>query len=114
MDAGREIDALVAEKVMGLDVFEDQANYRGVGTIPHATTGRLGDLPHYSTDIAAAWQVLDKFDGYDLSKAWANEDRYGCALACELWYYDGRGAAGASTMPHAICLAALKAKGIEA
>ena len=57
MEAGREMDALVAEKVMGLSyiLFD--------GTDPHQEEL----TPHYSTDIAAAWEVVEKLrKSYDV------------------------------------------------
>lgn len=86
----REIDALVAEHVMGLK------EVRGYTSIPC-----------YSTDISAAWDVVEK-------------------LGCYVEYWPGYGASmkssgrdspdflgKAKTAPLAICLAALKLKGID-
>jgi hypothetical protein len=90
MRAGREMDALVAEKVMGATWSESDrvaraaCTMRGMLGTPKQTL-RLSDrvlcwrsvsgailapddgpsdnLPHYSTDIVAAWLVLDKLAG---------------------------------------------------
>lgn len=60
MKAGRELDALVAEKVMGWQDITDE--HWGV------PPGAMGDswaaspfepAPPYSTDITAAWQIMD-------------------------------------------------------
>ncbi len=60
MEAGRELDTLVAEKVMGLEPASGtRAMMVGVGAPPYyegAEPGVFG-LRHYSTDIAAAWEV---------------------------------------------------------
>ena len=63
MMTNRELDALVAEKVMGW------TNIRGTkepsGKPPN---GKLSDfmtykfIPNYSTDIKAAWGVIDRID----------------------------------------------------
>lgn len=71
MNAGRELDALVAERVMGLPVKWGEDPYREIGMPskegrqPHLK-GRAGGVeydwapvPRYSTDIAAAWQVVE-------------------------------------------------------
>ncbi len=71
MEAGRELDALVAEKVMGWSkrVSADHSNspikqLRAFGII-YAWKDSNGndkglDVPRYSTDIAAAWQVVER------------------------------------------------------
>lgn len=97
MEAGRELDALIAEKVMGFTVK---------GGLPISAWP-----PHYSADIAAAWEVVKKMGRHEISihmRSDSNTDRvtkryyimdYTCrALLAE-----------ANTAPHAICLAALKA-----
>lgn len=115
MEAGLGLDKEIAVWVMGLDVFDDPLNYRGVGTIPHATTGKLGDLLHYSTDIAAAWQVVEHMR----SKKWSYyiegyrgypHDVEFRGPEQEAGYGPDR-SAHADTTPHAICLAALQAVG---
>lgn len=83
---GRELDALVAEKVMG------------------------GELRPYSTDISAAWEVVEKYK-------WAEPElRYSDEQHC--WVFSLHKASGypnecGDTAPHAICLAALRAVGYE-
>lgn len=106
----RKIDVLIAEHVMGLEVCESPpvapcyVDY-GVGV-----DGVDGWLPHYSTNIAAAWEVVERFHSAGI--------RVDTGL-------DGKGnryrvriitrniTQRAKTAPMAICLAALKAKGIE-
>ena len=66
MKAGRELDALVAEKVMGFPVKIGDIT----GEPYHAQFGY--SMPNYSTDIAAAWEVLEKFTDVDLEKAGDN------------------------------------------
>jgi hypothetical protein len=79
LSAGRELDALVAEKVMGCKVrigfpiYENGVGMKLKGSNPycecenkaHWTESRgesdlFSDIPNYSTDIAAAWAVLKK------------------------------------------------------
>lgn len=101
MSAGRELDALVAEKVKG-------GGHRpgGAAVCP--------SVPPYSTDIAAAWQVVERFR----RAGWRAEVRTGpdgyheCSLEppdtdpMDHAYHIG---ALGDSVPHAICLAALKA-----
>jgi hypothetical protein len=116
MEAGRELDALIAEKVMG---------WMRVNS-PHKITGASGEpsgfepigggyatfavVPHYSTGIAAAWLVVDAMRArgaavllrYDM--AYANEWEAGFGVASDKFP-----SAHAPTAPHAICRAALAA-----
>ena len=122
MEAGRELDALVAEKVMGLEVrsitvMDSKGTHSDVGTVDaprRMPDGRMGvnvdKLPAYSTDIAAAWEVVEKL-GLAFELGWLPEDK---GFNWDASFGEKRGSeAGtttyASTAPHAICLAALKA-----
>ncbi|PZD95205.1 hypothetical protein DNH61_11640 [Paenibacillus sambharensis] len=67
MEPGRELDALVAEKVLGWK----QCSVEGTAKIAygkpsdfrdHEPRVRIGD---YSTDIAAAWEVVEKMRSND-------------------------------------------------
>jgi hypothetical protein len=59
MEAGREMDALIAEKVLGLsDWHIRHSDEDGDGNLYFCEI--KDELPHYSTDIAAAWQVIEK------------------------------------------------------
>lgn len=107
---GRELDALIAEKVMGYK--------RG----PKAPTGRYywsdggASFPFSpSTDIAAAWEVFQT-----IAKRWEDpwagfvfdgkELIWSCHFSRQiLGGIVGEAGAHADTAPHAICLAALKA-----
>lgn len=110
LPAGRELDALIAEHVMGwqqvLTFTADTKEGQYEWIDPDLTSQAL---PHYSTDIAAAWLVVQKIESFSLIApgAWYaggeyhNEDRWCCETATTIAYGD--------TAPHAICLAALKA-----
>ena len=135
MPAGEELDALVAENVMGGKWirFHD-ADYPDPDTEDgrvHATivlpkdfdflcppeyvedTGecprtRYSWIPRYSTDIAAAWEVIDKLD--ELYSAWFEIRGPRVWLAqCHLPNYKQFSATGVASAPLAICRAALKA-----
>jgi hypothetical protein len=70
MPAGREMDVLIAENVMGWAEIREE-KYQGervvAGRPPSET--RLSFVPFYSTDIAAAWEVIEKFDFMKLTKS---------------------------------------------
>jgi hypothetical protein len=115
LEAGPELDALVAEKVMGLPVYRDMDN-----GFPHlGVKGSYGPIPDYSVLIEDAWQVVEKL---------SNKYRVQVAQCffpdvlwlCELWDYaagrwekeeseDAEFCAYGKTAPYAICRAALKA-----
>jgi hypothetical protein len=119
MKPGRELDALVAEKVMGINplLFGSLVDYK----MPN---GSIVTLPYecksYSTDIAAAWEVVEKLtqfkfkldqDGFSSWNAFFLEEQEqddGPA-----WHEDIEYEGNADTAPHAICLAALKAVGVD-
>lgn len=117
---GRELDALVAEKVMGWTEVHFEAEWihwygSGEEVIPANTFGRhpqaIGDsiIPRYSTSIADAWKVVGQMraHGYRLV-LWTpldDDTRIHCTAQFENGHQniDGEG----ESAPHAICRAAL-------
>lgn len=150
MKPGRELDALVAEKVMGYEkmlVPKDSLPHIGGPGLrwprqdgwlylesgyPRFFEGHcndiyvdpggshVGQVPNYSTDIAAAWEVVEK-----LCEVRENGVFPRCVLqfvspygwSCFFEYGDvlnrEHRAAAAATAPLAICLAALAAVGFH-
>lgn len=117
MKPGKELDALIAENVMGLPVL-DYNNYGTITVSYENDENRQAvwvDLPKYSTDITAAWEVAEKLAEkgfyYEIQQAWSQEN----TKRCRVYLNDGeaRYIAIGDTAPHAICLAALKALGVE-
>jgi len=116
LEAGRELDALVAEKVMKCKTATKEWN--GVlhpfcccdgSDHEQRCTYVPGMLAYYSTDIAAAWEVVERFDNFSLSRAWSmNGQKVGVACWLAGGFVDL-----AATAPLAICRAALKAVGVE-
>ena len=126
MKPGRELDMLVAEKVMGC--------YRnGMGIFVNREGCYRSEIPNYSTDISAAWKVVEKIKrkeirGWgDIRLIWGN---YGPGTTpkgpCGAMVYpnelawicvieqDVKGKSefvsfAAETAPHAICIASLLA-----
>lgn len=94
MKPGRELDALVANKVMG---FQTDPRFK------------VGDeCPHFSTSIEAAWAVVEKLLPRLISLRWCDGWEVNEFLPEEKETY----LLGESdTAPHAICLAALAAVG---
>lgn len=125
---GRELDALIAERVMGWEYAQSSpdpknffcrefGNNAGWWHDPRYTgwaCAQCSPPPQYSTDIAAAWEVVEKMRGpvegvncggdFDLGDASRHRGVY-----CR--FKGGHGYAEAQTFPHAICLAALAAVG---
>ena len=120
MNPGKELDALVAERVMGL----------GLEFIGPVTGFNYGALP-YSTDISAAWEVVEKLGQERIPKRvipgemqkyclWLHQDIDGSFVAhfspdesTEMSLSAGFPTGPNTTAAHAICLAALKAVGCE-
>jgi hypothetical protein len=144
MTPGRELDALVAERVMGWRwlpvrfVWDDEPLVYllppgGITEDVNSTTSGAWDenrvwhsMPCYSTDIAAAWEVVEKMqaagwgwcleqhENADVPTAWflrASEIGRNARFSSPEQMEEKRSASGA--MPHAICIAALKAVGHE-
>jgi len=122
--AGRELDALIAEKVKGYKLTNPQdgpvMKYGSV-TVQYLKTwmnsaGELFNnetLPEYSTDIAAAWKVVENiqlsFPGTVFEfKSYSPEQH-----AHAIFIGPKTSSAEADTAPLAICLAALKSVGVE-
>lgn len=110
MKPGPELDALVAEKVMGWNLID----YPNIGVIEIETEDDSFDLAEFkpSTDIKEAWDVVEftenNVGGIELISL-CDEKKY----LFRIWNGKENIEANAETAPLAICLAALKAVGIE-
>lgn len=113
----RERDCLVAEKVMSIKVIDlgDGILYYNapIGTCSFYCKNHQHMLPEYSTDINAAWDVVEKMRnilGQDIQSfsLWTTTTgTYGAHFKLGINNSFG------DTAPLAICLAALKAMGVE-
>ena len=104
----RRIDALVAEHVMGLAVSSNYLDERS-NHVYHESPQRVGfgdDLAHYSSDIAAAWEVVEKLKMYEPEVSWNDEAAVWFVRFSKSPYRDG-GTPCATSAPLAICYAAL-------
>ncbi len=90
MNAGQELDQWVAEKVFGL--------------------AKGAQVKPYSTDITAAWEVVEKVKDWNFS-LYRDYSFWVCELAS--LYESPLHLARSQTAAHAICLAALKAEGFD-
>lgn len=99
MKPGNELDALIAEKVMGEK--DGQAHIEEYFFAP-------------SHLISHAWEVVEKMEDFTFTLvkySLDDEDAYHIGFLGE----DGKNhiSHGLRSAPHAICLAALKAKGVD-
>jgi hypothetical protein len=104
----RELDALVAEKVMGWDKCP-------CGN-PECDMWHTADrsdlsakLPHYSADIAAAWEVVEKLKESGRVVVVKADGLRGAGAAGYTVLIDGLPRVDAHSAARAVCVAALKA-----
>lgn len=97
----REIDALVASRVMGWSAVTNRRTADGTwtGIRRDGPAPVVDDIPLYSTSIAAANEVFHHMNGHPDYRVW---ERFNDALSGRL-----------SDNPRAICLAAMKAVGVD-
>ena len=97
--AGRERDALIHKEIFGHEIE--------MCTIHHSYSCCGRNLPHYSTQIADAWLVVehDMFKHFRVDRTDDRGEKWfvGCSTPFQAY------TAFADTAPLAICLAALKA-----
>ncbi len=111
----RKIDALVAEKVMGLTVREDPEyldEWEYVVPWKRGRPDQWDRVPLYSSSIAAAWEVVEKLKR-ELGDLLLRNQGAGWLAN---FYDESLGlyhAEHGETAPVAICLSALAAKGIK-
>lgn len=101
----RQLDALIAERVLGVEVIYELGNYY------FKTENGGAWLYQYSTNIAAAWQVIKMFESN-----WEITVHYNPVLeswTCILQQSPQTCHAASNQLPLAICLAALRSLDIE-
>lgn len=118
MDAGRELDALIALEVFRYTLDYEFADTLGAPCVPELRDGydEWGMLPHYSTDMADAWLVVEKFraDGcfFDLGDKPSDLDDLTSARTWNAFINRTTRGPDSDTAPLAICRAALAACGV--
>lgn len=143
LEAGRELDALIAVEVMGFSYSERTVGPGGFfaeGTLlqdwsdpggdlvatrfnGEITNIQKGGIPFYGTDIAAAWKILDKMIdlGFSYEVSHQTKDKSIKYVMFALGEYNVRESTFdqefigyANTTPLAICRSALKAVMVKA
>jgi len=121
--AGRNLDAKVAEYIIGWTNNWDNPGGTGDpsmwGIMDWRGPGdpvRVANFPCYSTDIRAAWTVVEKMKDFGFAAQIVTGIANGYDVVA---MYNALGKhfvvdreSGSTSVPHAICLAALKAKGV--
>lgn len=107
LSPGRELDALVAEKVMSIEPWPGVPGAFKAKFVPNGQVPKPCHPPEYSTDIVAAWQVIE----YMRKKHhWTRLELNNFGM--NSWHVSfEKGYAVGESAPHAICLAALKRLG---
>lgn len=113
MKPSPELDALIAEKVMGYrDCFVK--NEVAYGCRPEMSSLTYTAVPHYSRSINSAWEVVEKvtarpqisFSLHGGGNQWRAQFCNNTTMESLLISDES-----AETAPHAVCFAALKAVG---
>ena len=110
----RELDAQVAEEVMGYVLYRwaDYPTREPEIIIPSTEVARgRRTIPHYSTRIKDADLVLEKLhdEGYDITIQNCHKPDWCVIIYHEAWSDNTDLAEGKGQRPEAICLAALEA-----
>lgn len=124
MEAGRELDALVAAKIMGWTSVTNRRHADGTWSgIRHDWPAPvIDDVPFFSSDIRAAFLVVEQLRqqwaaGNSTSNFWTFRDCGAQPWQALIELYPDHDAnivefeADGETLPFAICLCALKAVG---
>lgn len=126
MQPGLELDLLIAEKVMGLEVVHTRTGSRPPRDLYTIGSPEYYDIqgdmqlqngvPDYSTSISAAWEVVEKLKEIGDLNLMITVGNETCAVTIGAFtelqtvtFSD----ANENKVPHAICLAALKAIGVD-
>jgi len=100
MKPGKELDALVAEKVMGIKLASNESLWFKNPTM----------IKPYSTDIEAAWELVGQIFGiHELQFQVDGMPTRWTAMFYHHYFKEKNFRETCDTAPHAICLAALKA-----
>ena len=118
MKAGTELDALIAENVMGKSVCK-KGHKPSFMHPEHCFECGVNFAKPYSTDMTTAWKVVEKC--LESHSEWVKSgvlgespkhfllENYNSSYKCRFGFMS----AVAETAQHAICLTALKVKGIK-
>jgi len=112
---GRAMNGMIHKHVMGhdeIDVFDIVAHLGGTGDRLWAS--KYCQWPDYSTDDAAAWTVVQAMwgKGY-LAMVYPKSERARFGIGFNDFNGNGVRYAKSDTFAHAVCIAALRALGVE-
>lgn len=127
MEPGHKLDTCIALYVMGWNRLTHKDLNRRVWIQNGNDTKWVDDIPKYSTDISAAWEVVERIKSIrpvlnDFGLHIDHPQEFNICWDDGMWKccwrpYNLDGVTSleteAETAPHAICLAALKAMDIE-
>lgn len=116
MKPGRELDSLIAEKVMGLHLSKRRDEWGDGDSFFTQHFHEDGDqtiqpVKHYSTAIADAWDVIEKLISGPFPNIAIARNGYGKWSVLESADDYAQELSESEAAPHAICLAALAAAG---
>lgn len=111
MPAGRDLDMLVAEKIMGWE-HDPESPYFCHRTLPNGNVAEIEAdwIQHYSTNIADTWDVVAAIwiHTHHFECVWRHDDRnQGWVAQFGRHSHDNAAVATGETAPLAICRAAL-------
>lgn len=112
---GRDVDRLIAEQVMNLQVDYGERVIEKIDSKINRDVYHVEYLvPNYSTDIVAAWEIVDFLTKIKGVRVNIDLSAQSCIINME---YNLRGVVwtwqvDAATAPMAICLAGLKISGL--
>lgn len=109
MQAGRKMDKAVSQYVFGNTEFVCRNCEDDYHVVDRQDLTAYIPVPNYSTDIAAAWEVLNKFTHKKPCINYLNDLWNPVGWHCHI---DGHHAEGCDTAPLAICRCALMAMGV--
>lgn len=118
---GRDLDALVAQIVMGYNVQYHVLEGKAIKLEEGKNVGKFMKIPNYSTNIADAWDIVKKIMSTHFEDVFSllgpsDESNKWFAGFEKKWHGNKYGSnidnvytrEGGETAPHAICLAAIK------
>lgn len=112
---GWELDALVAERVMGwVRTNRSRFGIAPAGPVfwgpPDGEGSVTTVLPRFSTDIAAAFEVVDRMQGREYGWDLWLPNSAGFQRVAKVYNGSGEWTAKGDTLPEAICRAAIAAR----
>lgn len=112
----RELDKLIAEKIFGwTDFLDNQTGYLPLTGCPPAGLNKRtrSTVFHYSTQIQYAWMIVEKFSSAVIEKSFLQGEHFSAYIMTAPDGYPLDAFSRAKTAEAAICICALKIKGVE-